>query len=41
VKAGDIIVTNSSTSFFPVDAGSVIRAEYDGLGEVTATFAAS
>jgi 2-keto-4-pentenoate hydratase len=41
VKAGDIIVTNSSTSFFPVEGGSVIRAEYDGLGEVTATFAAS
>jgi 2-keto-4-pentenoate hydratase len=39
VKAGDVIVTNSSTSFFPVDAGSVIRATYDGLGEVTATFA--
>ena len=39
VKAGDVIVTNSSTSFFPVDAGTVIRATYDGLGEVTATFA--
>ncbi len=34
VKAGDVIVTNSSTSFFAVDAGSVIRATYDGLGEV-------
>ena len=39
VKAGDVIVTNSSTSFFAVRAGSVIRAVYDGLGEVTATFA--
>ncbi len=41
VTAGDIIVTNSSTSFFAVDAGSVIRASYDGLGEVVATFAGS
>lgn len=40
VKAGDIIVTNSSTSFFPVTAGTLIRASYEGLGEVTATFAA-
>jgi 2-keto-4-pentenoate hydratase len=39
VRAGDIIVTNSSTSFFPVAAGSIVRAVYDGLGEVTATFA--
>jgi 2-keto-4-pentenoate hydratase len=38
VKAGDVMVTNSSTSFFPVDAGTVIRATYDGLGDVTATF---
>jgi 2-keto-4-pentenoate hydratase len=41
VKAGDIIVTNSSTSFFAVDAGSVVRATYEGLGEVEATFARS
>ena len=39
VKAGDIIVTNSSTSFFAVAAGAVVRADYEGLGEVTATFA--
>jgi 2-keto-4-pentenoate hydratase len=39
VRAGDIIVTNSSTSFFAVDAGTVVRAVYEGLGEVTATFA--
>jgi 2-keto-4-pentenoate hydratase len=39
VKAGDIIVTNSSTSFFAVEAGSVIRAAYEGLGSVEATFA--
>ena len=41
VKTGDIIVTNSSTSFFAVDAGSSIRATYDGVGEVVATFAPS
>jgi len=41
VKAGDIIVTNSSTSFFPVQAGAEIRATYEGLGEVTATFASA
>ena len=39
VHAGAIIVTNSSTSFFPVSASTVIRATYDGLGEVRATFA--
>ena len=39
VRAGDVIVTNSSTSFFPVAAGAFIRATYEGLGEVTATFA--
>ena len=38
VKAGDIIVTSSSTSFFPVSAGTLIRATYEGLGEVRATF---
>ncbi len=38
VRAGDIIVTNSSTSFFAVAAGAEIRATYQGLGEVTATF---
>jgi len=41
VKAGDVIVTNSSTSFFAVGAGSAIRASYEGLGEVVATFARS
>jgi 2-keto-4-pentenoate hydratase len=41
VKTGDVIVTNSSTSFFAVDAGSSIRARYDGLGEVVASFAPS
>ena len=40
VKAGDIIVTSSSTSFFAVSAGTLIRATYEGLGEVTATFSA-
>jgi 2-keto-4-pentenoate hydratase len=38
VKAGQVIVTSSSTSFFPVQPGAVIRAVYDRLGEVTATF---
>ena len=41
VKAGDVIVTNSSTSFFAVDAGIVDPGTYEGLGEVTATFARS
>jgi 2-keto-4-pentenoate hydratase len=36
VKTGDIIVTNSSTSFFPVAAGASVRAVYEGLGEVVA-----
>jgi 2-keto-4-pentenoate hydratase len=39
MKAGDIVVTNSSTSFFAVAAGVLVRATYEGLGEVTATFA--
>ena len=30
VKAGGIIVTSSSTSAVPVEAGSLIRATYDG-----------
>lgn len=38
VKAGQVIVTSSSTSFFPVQTGVVIRAVYDRLGEVTAAF---
>jgi 2-keto-4-pentenoate hydratase len=39
VKAGQVIVTNSSTSFFPVQPGAVVRAVYERLGEVTAAFA--
>jgi 2-keto-4-pentenoate hydratase len=39
VKSGDVILTNSSTSFFSVAAGASIRATYEGLGEVTASFA--
>ena len=39
VRAGDVIVTNSSTSWFAVRAGAEIRAVYEGLGEVTASFA--
>jgi 2-keto-4-pentenoate hydratase len=38
-RAGDVIITNSSTSFFAVQAGTVVRAEYDGVGAVEATFA--
>lgn len=38
VRKGDIIVTNSSTSFFAVSAGTEICADYEGLGRVTATF---
>jgi 2-keto-4-pentenoate hydratase len=38
-RAGEIIVTNSSTSFFAVAAGVRIRATYEGLGSVSATFA--
>jgi 2-keto-4-pentenoate hydratase len=38
VKAGQVIVTNSSTSFFRVETGAVIRAVYERLGEVTAAF---
>jgi len=40
-RAGDVIVTNSSTSFFPVDADTVVRAVYEGVGEVVARFAAA
>jgi 2-keto-4-pentenoate hydratase len=39
VRAGEIIVTNSSTSFFRVSAGAPICATYEGLGSVRATFA--
>jgi 2-keto-4-pentenoate hydratase len=38
-KKGDIILTQSSTSFFPIKAGSTAHAIYEGLGEVKATFA--
>jgi 2-keto-4-pentenoate hydratase len=38
VHEGDIIVTNSSTSFVPARAGSLVRATYEGVGDVTATF---
>jgi 2-keto-4-pentenoate hydratase len=39
VRVDDVIVTNSSTSFFAVEAGTVIRATYEGVGAVSATFA--
>ena len=39
VKAGDIVITSSSTSIVPVRSGALIRASYQGLGDVTATFA--
>jgi 2-keto-4-pentenoate hydratase len=38
VKTGQVIVTSSSTSVFPVKARAVIRAVYEGQGEVTAAF---
>lgn len=38
LAVGDILVSSSSTSFFPVSAGSPIRAEYEGLGSANATF---
>jgi 2-keto-4-pentenoate hydratase len=37
VHEGDIIVSSATTSFFPVNAGTVVRASYEGVGEVTAT----
>jgi 2-keto-4-pentenoate hydratase len=40
VKAGHIMVSSSSTSFFSVAPRTPIRAVYAGLGEVTATFSA-
>jgi len=39
VKSGDVILTSSSTSFFSVSPGTSIRATYEGLGEVRASFA--
>jgi 2-keto-4-pentenoate hydratase len=36
---GDIIVSSATTSFFPVNSGTLIRATYEGVGEVTATLA--
>lgn len=39
VRRGEIILTSSSTSFFPVSPGTRIRAEYEGVGSVEATFA--
>jgi 2-keto-4-pentenoate hydratase len=40
-RAGNIIVTNSSTSVLPMSAGTTITATYEGVGEVTASFAAA
>lgn len=39
LNEGDIIVTSSSTSFFPAAAGSLVRSTYEGLGSVSASFA--
>ena len=41
VKAGDVMITSSSTSFLPVAAGAEIHAVYEGLGEVRARFSPS
>jgi 2-keto-4-pentenoate hydratase len=40
IKAGDIMVTSSCTSFFHVGTRSVVRAAWEELGEVTVTFGA-
>ncbi len=40
LKAGDIVITSSSTSFFPVAPDAEIRAVYEGLGQVRARFSA-
>ncbi len=39
VRRGDIIVTTSSTSWFPVAPGAVVAAIYEGVGQVSASFA--
>lgn len=37
-RPGDVVMPGSLTAAQPVRAGSVVRAEFDGLGPVTATF---
>jgi 2-keto-4-pentenoate hydratase len=39
IKANDVLLSASSASFFTGGINTVIRAVYEGLGEVTATFA--
>jgi len=39
LQAGHVIMPGSCTRMVPVGAGDVIRAEFDGLGHVTARFA--
>jgi 2-keto-4-pentenoate hydratase len=39
LSKGDVVVSSATTSFFPVRSGTLIRASYGGLGEVTASFA--
>jgi 2-keto-4-pentenoate hydratase len=39
IHAGEILVTNATTSFFEVPVGSLLRCTYHGLGEVRMTFA--
>lgn len=39
LAAGDMILTSSSTSFFPASAGTMVRTSYEGLGTASAIFA--
>lgn len=38
-QPGDVILPGAMTASLPVSAGSVVRAQFDGLGQVTAAFA--
>jgi 2-keto-4-pentenoate hydratase len=41
LEVGNILITSSSTSFFPAPAETLIRVEYEGLGAVAVSFAAN
>jgi 2-keto-4-pentenoate hydratase len=38
MKAGQVVATGSFSGFFPVEMGQVIVAEFEGVGQATATF---
>jgi 2-keto-4-pentenoate hydratase len=38
MKAGQVVATGSFSGFFPVEVGQVIVADFDGVGQATATF---